>query len=125
MEIKGGPEGVEEAQHPCRIAGNGDPRDSLTVEFRSLQMLQRFSERVRSYRSALENILEIVKSLMTLNTNIREFTKAEDQHLKISWHLLNSALEQHCANVHRHIRNVDDLLAKIEPRAKLVSFLIH
>jgi len=101
------------------VGGAGDPRDDFVVEFHCIQRLQRFEETVQRFRSSLEINEDTIRSLQTMNTNLRDF--GSDPAAKLTWHCVDTALEQQLADIARHKRDVDGLLRKIQGRGRLVS----
>ncbi|KAF8537790.1 hypothetical protein BDD12DRAFT_845248 [Trichophaea hybrida] len=108
------------SQHPHRIRGAGDAADSLIVEFRNVQILQKFEERVQMFKTALEINEDIITSLKALNSDLWEFTSNKDLDGKIAWCHINTSLEQLLADILRHKRNVDCLLTQVQGRSRLL-----
>ncbi|KAF8250381.1 hypothetical protein K440DRAFT_659399 [Wilcoxina mikolae CBS 423.85] len=108
------------SQHPHRIRGAGDAADNLIVEFRSVQILQKFEERVQMFKTALEINEDILTSLKALNSDLWEFTSDKDLDGKIAWRNVNTSLEQLLADILRHKRNVDCLLNQVQGRSRLL-----
>jgi len=113
------------SQHPRRIGGAGDATEDLIVEFRSVQILQKFEERVQMFKTALEINEDIITSLKALNLDLWELASVQDQEGKIAWRSVNVSLEQQLADILRHKRNVDCLIAQIQGRSRLVRHLIY
>jgi hypothetical protein len=97
----------------------GDPREHFKVEFRSIQILQRFEERIQLFRSSLEINEDTIRSLQTMNTNLRDL--GPDPTAKLTWHCVDAALEQQLTDLSRHKRNIESLFCKIQGRGRLVG----
>jgi hypothetical protein len=108
-----------------RTAGARDATEDLIVEFLSVQILQKFEERVQLFKTALEVNEDIILSLKALNSDLWEFASVQDQDGKIAWRYLNTSLEQQLADILRHKRNVDRLLVQIQGRSRLVRRLVY
>jgi len=113
------------SQHPHRTRGGGDATERLIVEFRSVQILQKFEERVQMFKAALEINEDIIMSLKALNSDLWEFASVQDQVGKIAWRSVNASLEQQLADILRHKRNVDYLISQVQGRSRLVRHTVY
>jgi hypothetical protein len=113
------------SQHLRRIGGAGDATEDLIVEFLSVQILQKFEERVQMFKTALEINEDIITSLKALNSDLWEFASVQDQEGKIAWRGVNASLEQQLADILRHKRNVDCLIAQVQGRSRLVRHIYN
>jgi len=111
------------SQHPRRIGGVMVGTEGLIVEFRSVQILQKFEVHVRLFKTALEINEDIITSLKALNSDLRELATVQDQDGKIAWRSVNASLEQQQADILCHKRNVDCLISQIQGRSQLVRHL--
>ncbi|KAF8545336.1 hypothetical protein BDD12DRAFT_811413 [Trichophaea hybrida] len=94
-------------------------REALDVKFSDLQHLQKFEEKVHEFQRSLEANKEAIRTLATLNSDIRKFSlesEKDDQ----CWYRVDHALEKHRLELGLQQKSIESFLKRISGRSQLL-----
>lgn len=100
------------------VLGNPDITLDFEIEFKDVQNLQRFEEKVQNFLLALQSNRDAILCLQKHNSQLQKCSMGlEDYHFSA----VDDSLDTYLVELSIYTRNVQSLLTRIHGRSKLVN----